>query len=679
MPSPLPYIFALLDDCQAQASQPSSRLYTQYMHEHICTDGAQWESVCDAVEKDLQAGLHAVVLAEYEWGVQLHVQKDKDLAHASSRADFSAYGITAEKQKPEDLSSRPSACRFLLFRESTRLSEQEVQAWLEQADATQTATDPLRHKTQNTAAGIAQIESSCSEAEFTQAVNTILEALQAGEMYQMNFTYRLHFDAFGSPLALYRRLRKRQPTAYGACIALPEGNWVLSFSPELFLQNQAGKLTAKPMKGTAARSSAAAHSDAAAQLAASVKNQAENVMIVDLLRNDLSQIAQSGSVQVPALFEVEPYGAVWQMSSTVEAQLRPGLPFAQIMRALFPCGSITGAPKHRSMQWIQALESTPRGLYTGAIGWLDAAPGFTHSASPLACGDFCLSVAIRTLILEKTPTPTYWKGVLGIGSGIVLDSHAEEEFQECRLKAQFLTQLDSAQLNLDFPRAFTLLETMYATREQGIRHARRHMRRLRRAAKHLGFVWLSRPIYRALQAAIAALPAYDGEAAPAAFKIRLTVDALGTYTISTEALPPLPTEPVPISLASDIGLGLENNSPISPPLWLQYKTSFRPHYDHALKNAEAQGVFDLVFVNAKGHLTEGARSNLFLKLDGAWYTPPTSSGALPGVMRAILLADPHFGAKERLLTVDDLYRAEAIVVCNALRGPLNAYLKQIVE
>ncbi len=656
MSSPFP-TFALLDDCHATAAAPFSRLYTHYVHQRICMDGTQWEAVCEEVEEDLQAGLHAVVLAEYEWGVKLHLHD-----HAT---DFA----------PQ------TACRFLLFRECAKLSQQQVLAWLEHASAAENGVGKIG---KHPLSSITHLQASCTETEFVRVFNTIQAALQAGEMYQMNFTYRLYFDVLGSPFSLYQRLRERQPTAYGALITLPTGDWVLSFSPELFLQNQGGKLTAKPMKGTAARSPDVSHCNAATDLAASIKNRAENVMIVDLLRNDLSQIAQQGSVQVPELFKVEPYGTVWQMSSTVQAQLQEGLTFAQIMRALFPCGSITGAPKHSSMQWIHQLENTPRGLYTGAIGWLDVASrtGLPPSSSNNkgVCGDFCLSVAIRTITLKPAQEPMHWAGILGIGAGIVLDSIAYDEFKECGLKARFLTQLDSN---------FTLLETMYATHEQGIRHARRHARRLRRASYYFGFVWQPRSIYKQLQAIIAALPPMQP------FKIRLTLDAMGKCTFSTEALPPPLTQPVPVLLASDLGLGpaFGNSAESVPPLpstsisgtapshqqpiWLQYKTSVRPDYNQALQLAKELGVFDLLFVNRNGELTEGARTNLFLKLKGRWYTPPISSGALPGVMRAVLLDDPTFQAAEQVLTLNDLYQAEAMLLCNALHGPLVAYLDRL--
>ena len=249
---------------------------------------------------------------------------------------------------------------------------------------------------------------------------------------------------------------------------------VLSCSPELFLRCENGLLTARPMKGTAARMQGPeSDSETARHLSIDIKNRAENVMIVDLLRNDLGRIAQVGSVKVPELFAIEPYSTVFQMTSTVQARLRPELGFADVLRATFPCGSITGAPKHRTMQWIADLESTPRGLYCGAIGWVDAPQGDSR------CGDFCLSVAIRTLTLGRE-VHGLRPARLGIGAGIIADSRADDEFDECRLKARFLTGLDPG---------FELFETLLATPAGELPHLQRHLDRLARSAALLGFAF----------------------------------------------------------------------------------------------------------------------------------------------------------------------------------------------
>ncbi len=343
-------VFALLDDCEASATQPLSRLYTGFVHERVCADGVQLDAVCEALLADTRRGLHAVVLADYEWGRQLQ------------------------------LTQRGNATlRFLLFERCDRLGREAVDAWLAQRDGV-TLTPSV--------AGIAGLRASVTPTQFDAAIHSIHAALSAGDSYQVNYTFRLAFDVFGTPCALYRRLRARQPVRYGALVALPGDQWVLSCSPELFIEKHAATIRARPMKGTAPRSSEPLADQRAADfLAHDPKNRAENVMIVDLLRNDLARVAETGSVKVAELFSIEAYASVWQMTSTVEATLRATASFAAVLRALFPCGSITGAPKHRTLQLIDALETTPRGLYTGTLGWLDAPSGASGGprAGTFAC------------------------------------------------------------------------------------------------------------------------------------------------------------------------------------------------------------------------------------------------------------------------------------------------------
>ncbi|MGB8301089.1 MAG: aminodeoxychorismate synthase component I, partial [Azonexus sp.] len=257
-------------------------------------------------------------------------------------------------------------------------------------------------------AGVGGIASAVDEKRHAAAVDRIRDYISAGDCYQANFTFPLTFEWFGQPLALYARLRERQPVRYGGFLGNADRG-IVSLSPELFLKRQGDLVVTRPMKGTLARR------EPAARLLASVKDRAENLMIVDLLRNDLGRVAKNGSVKVDALFTIEDYPSLWQMVSEISA-LVPGLGLAAILRALFPCGSITGAPKIRATQILAALESEPRGLYTGAFGWI--APD----------GDFCLNVAIRTLELALDRT-----GRMGVGSGIVADSGAAAEWQEAQL------------------------------------------------------------------------------------------------------------------------------------------------------------------------------------------------------------------------------------------------------
>ena len=613
-----PTCFALLDDRDATPARPSSRLYTGFVREHRCIDPALLDAFWQHVEADQRSGLHAVLLADYEWGAKL-----LKAGHEALGADDA------------------SALRLLMFRDLAHLSRDALDAWLESQEPSKQIRAP---------AGLMSLQASVDEAAFTQAIERIHEAIRAGETYQVNYTYRLQGQAYGSPIGLYRRLRARQPVAYGAFIALPDEHGkacghVLSCSPELFLRLDAGTLTARPMKGTASRiAGAEGDSETARHLSLDIKNRAENLMIVDLLRNDLGRVAQTGSVKVPELFVIEPYSTVFQMTSTVQAQLRPDVGVAELLRAVYPCGSITGAPKHHTMQLIAALESTPRGLYCGAIGWLDAPQSDTR------VGDVCLSVAIRTLTLGPE-TRGLRPARLGVGAGIVQDSVAADEFEECRLKARFVTGLDPG---------FALFETLRASRDGGACHALRHLARLAHSAAVLGFVFDHDAVLAALGSAVEALPGGTMS------RLRLDLAHDGRITTTHAALAPLPEGPVDLLIAPE---PLPDDAPLSG-----HKTTARADYDAGVRAAERAGAFDSLFFKRNGCLVEGGRCNVFVQLDGRWCTPPLADGALPGVMRALLLEDPAWGAAERSLTLADLRRAESIVVCNALRGALAARL-----
>jgi para-aminobenzoate synthetase/4-amino-4-deoxychorismate lyase len=596
--------FALLDDCDAHSDDPRSRLYTEYAGTLDCRHGSELPALLERMQQALRRGQHAVGLFSYELGAQLH-------------------GITPYP-------AEQALAQVLLFEHCERLSATQVESWLAARDS-------------GAAAGIARVRASVDSGQFAQAIARIHQYLEAGDTYQVNYTYRLRFEAYGSIHALYRKLRARQQVPYGALIALPDGRAVLSLSPELFVRHERGEITARPMKGTAA-ATGDTEQDAArgAALAIDPKNRAENLMIVDLLRNDVGRVAALGSVQVPHLFDVNRFGSVLQMTSVVKATLRQEVTLAEMFAALYPCGSITGAPKRRTMQIIRELEPDPRGLYTGAIGWFEA-PGDQNRV-----GDFCLSVPIRTLSLQAPGSDGLRQGEMGVGAGIVHDSDAAEEHAECQLKARFLTGL---------PDDFELFETMHATRAAGCRHLELHLQRLGASAAYFGFACDEKNLRDRILATCASLPT-EGE-----HRLRLSLDRTGVCQIQSAPLQPLPAT-VRVMLASQ--------RTEAGDLFLRHKTTVRKRYDDAWRAAEAQGGFDMLFFNAQGELTEGGRSNVFVKLNGRWYTPPLDAGVLPGVMRTVLLADPAWNARERRLTLDDLHAAEELVVCNALRGAVPA-------
>lgn len=601
------HCFVLLDDARSDGA--CSRLYSEYVQSIPCAQVDDWDLAWLQVQQALDLGNYAVALLSYETGAQLQA-------------------VTVREQTDQ----QSCLSQFLIFRRCQQLDKESILSWLKQ-------------HCQQQVAGIRSLKANVTAEEFTLAIEQIRAYIAAGDTYQVNYTYRLHFQSYGPALSLYLALRQRQPVPYGAFIHLPDGTAILSLSPELFIRHTAGHLFARPMKGTAAASGDNVRDQQIADaLRRDPKNRAENLMIVDLLRNDLGRIARTGSVKVPALFEVNRFSSVLQMTSSIEAQLRPDLNLAEVMRALFPCGSITGAPKLRTMEIIRELESEDRGIYTGAIGWFDP------PASKEILGDFCLSVPIRTLQLGPADEHGLRAGCMGVGAGIVYDSQAEEEFAECQLKAKFLTGLQPA---------FELFETMYATQTEGCRHLDRHLLRLENSTEFFGFAFDRAKIVCELKACCANF------ASNTAYRLRLGLQSDGQLQIQCAPLQ---------SLDMPVKLFFNHEICQTDALFLMHKSSHRHAYDAAWKRAEQAGGFDSLFVNHAGRVTEGGRSNLFVRIGQTWYTPPLSDGVLPGIMRALLLEDQHLQAQEKSLTIEEVLQADEIMLCNALRGALPAIL-----
>ena len=497
---------------------------------------------------------------------------------------------------------RPLA-RFWRFHERSEMNAEAAAGWL----ADNAPGQP---------AGVANWREAIDENAYLVAVDRIKTLISAGDCYQVNFTFPVEFDWFGAPLDLYARLRQRQPVRYGGFVG--DGRQgIVSLSPELFVERRGDRLLTRPMKGTAPL-------DAPPEaLRDSLKDRAENLMIVDLLRNDLGRIADSGSVRVDSLFAIEDYPTVRQMVSEISASVT-GRRFAEILPALFPCGSITGAPKIRAMQIIGELEAGPRGIYTGAFGWL--APD----------GDFRFNVAIRTLELAADG-----RGRMGIGSGIVADSEGAAEWAECRLKAGFLRDCDPG---------LQLIETL--RRDGGVYPMwQGHLARLRHSAAWLGFPLDEQALCRKLAE----------QPTTGTWRVRLTLDQAGGIAVQSFPLAATPSEIQDVVLA---GSAIDADDPLR-----RHKTTARQLYDAALRDLPA-ACFDAIFLNQRGEIAEGARSNIFVERDGILLTPPLDSGALPGVLRASLLASGR--AREAVLYPADL--AEGFWLGNALRGLLPARL-----
>lgn len=600
--------FALLDDASALPGAATSRLYQDPCAVLRCDAPAQLSGVLHQAQLYLAQGWYAVVLCYYELaGVLHHV-----LTHPST----------------------DPLVEIQFYRTCQHLDAYAVTTFL---DSINTVPGP---------AGISNIQASLDFAQFEQRLAQIQTYLAQGHSYQINLTYRLFFQTYGCPITLYRRLRQRQPVPYGALIKR-EQDWVLSYSPELFVRRTGAVLTAQPMKGTAPRSGRADLVEQQA-LATDEKNRVENVIIVDLLRNDLGRVSTPGSVIVPSLFDVQAHSTVWQMTSTVRAHCQPQLDLLTLLSALFPCGSVTGAPKRRSLEIIYQLESTPRRLYCGALGWIDppTLSADTHAAqTPEVLGDFCFSVPIRTLLIDAQG-----KGELGIGAGITYGSDTAEEYAECQLKGKFLTGLTPE---------FALFETL-ALDEDGYMRLPMHLRRLENSARELGFAYSEKKVWACL---LRGLNSLEKLTAGEKYRARLTLGVMGEPSLSLEPLLPLV---LPVKLV------YANKCTLSTDFFLRHKTTYRPMYDEAWRAAEQQGGFDALFCNELGQITEGGRSNVFVQIKGTWITPPLNCGVLPGVMRAELIK--HLRAQEQILYRSDLLSAQSLLVCNSLRGPLLAKL-----
>lgn len=592
----MPY-FALFDDAvSGRAKRYQNHVESRFFRPE------ELDALDGALQSGWQKGLHAVLFADYGFGLPLT-------------------GVESERGGN------------LALHWFADCADTDAASWL------------ARHS-DGLPAGISTPQSSVSEADYLDHIRQIHEAIRRGDTYQINYTTRLHLQAYGNPVKLYQRLR--QPVPYAVLSHLPDAQgqsaWTLCFSPELFLKiGSDGTISTEPMKGTAPILGDGQDERRAAELQADPKNRAENVMIVDLLRNDLGKIAQTGKVCVPEPFKVSRFGSVWQMTSTIQAQALPHTSFADILRAAFPCGSITGAPKKMSMQIIESLEAEARGLYTGSIGYLNPCSGGLGFE-----GTF--NVVIRTLSLTPLSDGIY-QGVYGVGSGIVIDSDPAAEYRECGWKARFLNELRPD---------FGIFETL---RVENGRCALldRHLCRLKTSAQALNLP-LPDGCENQIKQYIARLP--DG-----AFRIKALLASDG-ISLSRAVLNRL-TDKQRVIISPTI-LPAQN-------YLRRFKTTCRTVFDQAWQTAETQGAFDSLFFNSDGILLEGGRSNVFVKYQGQWLTPSLDLDILNGIMRQAVLDEPQKYLQtnqviETHITQKTLQEAEEIRLSNALRGVFAAAL-----
>ncbi|HGO8947494.1 TPA: chorismate-binding protein [Neisseria meningitidis] len=592
----MPY-FALFDDAvSGRAKRYQNHVESRFFRPE------ELDALDGALQSGWQKGLHSVLFADYGFGLPLT-------------------GVESERGGN------------LALHWFADCADTDAASWL------------ARHS-DDLPAGISTPQSSVSEADYLDHIRQIHEAIRRGDTYQINYTTRLHLQAYGNPVKLYQRLR--QPVPYAVLSHLPDAQgqsaWTLCFSPELFLKiGSDGTISTEPMKGTAPILGDGQDERRAAELQADPKNRAENVMIVDLLRNDLGKIAQTGTVCVPEPFKVSRFGSVWQMTSTIQAQALPHTSFADILRAAFPCGSITGAPKKMSMQIIESLEAEARGLYTGSIGYLNPCSGGLGFE-----GTF--NVVIRTLSLTPLSDGIY-QGVYGVGSGIVIDSDPAAEYRECGWKARFLNELRPN---------FGIFETLRA--ENGrCTLLDRHLCRLKTSARALNLP-LPDGCENQIKQYIADLP--DG-----AFRVKALLASDG-ISLSRAVLNRL-TDKQRVIISPTI-LPAQN-------YLRRFKTTHRALFDQAWQTAETQGAFDSLFFNSDGILLEGGRSNVFVKYQGQWLTPSLDLDILNGIMRQAVLDEPQKYLQtnqviETHITQKTLQEAEEIRLSNALRGVFAAAL-----
>jgi para-aminobenzoate synthetase / 4-amino-4-deoxychorismate lyase len=580
--APPPTPFVLLDDARVAGAAPA-RLY----RDPIEVVSGEIETVLARVQTAQSEGFHAAGFVTYEAG----------------------YALEDKLKSVSPPSALPQAW-FGLFRRYDEITPDHVASLLPSAQGGWAgAPKPM-----------------ITPEDYGAAFGKVEAYIAAGDIYQANLTFPCLVDVAGHPLAIYAGMRDRAKAGYGG-VVWTGADWLLSFSPELFFALHDGKVTTKPMKGTTTRGEDAVSDEAAAiALCADPKQRAENLMIVDLLRNDLSRIAEKGSVSVPHLFAVETYPTLHTMTSTVTAHVRNDLGAVDVLKAIHPCGSITGAPKIRAMEIVAEVEFAPRGIYTGSIGRIDPD------------GDAAFNVAIRTLHFP----PGQSQAKMGLGGGIVADSRLHDEWLEALAKGKFVAD----------HRRFDLIETMRFDPATGIALLERHLSRLKESARSFGFAFDRHAARNSLQAATFRLMS--------AKRIRLMLARGGQLVIEVTDLPITPPQPVDVALVSH---------PVDPSDFrLRHKTTDRQFYRDAQKKG---GTFEVALVSSDGFLTEGSFTNIFVKRDGVLLTPPLSRGLLPGVFRAELIGQGL--AKEAELRPEDL--AEGFYIGNASRGLVPARLE----
>jgi para-aminobenzoate synthetase / 4-amino-4-deoxychorismate lyase len=579
--------FILLDDARAAGAAPA-RLYSNPLRTVSAALPEDLPALFDSMSAAQQEGHHVAGYLAYDVGYALQNVK---VLKAVDRSELLAW--------------------FGIFKDYQIVDPEIMTSLLPSPDSAYLST----------------IRPEIDRKSYADRFAKVQEYIRAGDIYQANLTFRAAAQYAGDPLALYAAIRPNAAAGYGGIIWTGE-RWFLSFSPELFFALKDGRVTTRPMKGTAKRQAdPALDSKATEQLQADPKQRAENLMIVDLLRNDLSRICTAGSVKVPELFHVESYPTVHQMTSTVTGELNSGCGAVDLLQSIFPCGSITGAPKIRAMEIIDEIEGAPRGIYCGSIGRIDVS------------GDAAFNVAIRTFSLNEDTKQLS----LGLGSGIVADSDMTDEWAECLAKGGFAKMPNFG---------FDLIETMRFEPAEGLLRLELHLERMKESARALAFEFDRHAARNQLHAVTFHLEQ--------ASKVRLLLSKSGAMAIEVRDAPDAPDQAWPVAITP---------LPVSPSDFrLAHKTSDRAFYD-AARHA-IPGVNEVLFTDPDGYLTEGSFTAIFVERDGQLLTPPSSRAMLPSILRRALLDNGR--AIEHDLRLEDL--EGGFFVGNSLRGLISAKL-----
>ncbi len=619
--------FVFLDTSRPDCENIASLLFLDPVGRLVCRLHDNLDEYLRVLQEQLDNGLYLAGWVGYEFGALLEGKIALgNAASSDGNLVLADLGVFAEPRRFD----HTNAEHDFPFEGSDDSGEETVATWV-----------------------IENLRPNMVKEEFLAALDRVRQYIIAGDTYQVNLTMKLLFDFAGSVEMLYAVLRKNQSVAYSAYIRNGEER-ILSFSPELFFRKEHDEITVRPMKGTAVKGRNSIEEQAnSTRLKQDSKNRSENVMIVDLLRNDLARLINGhgmGRVFVESLFDIESYESLLQMTSTVkaggESAAMAKIQLAEIFRALFPCGSITGAPKIRTMQIIAELEKERRGVYTGAIGYFGPD------------GSAVFNVPIRTIRLQGN------HGEMGIGAGITHDSIAEEEWSESLLKGHFLTHRQPD---------FQLLETLLRQPGAGFWLLDAHLQRLAGAAQFFKFSYDE-------QAIRVRLGREESLESDSCCRVRLVLHKDGRISLTTvpcaaPGLSRLPRYVPQDKMAALPMVDFSSHEINAQGPWLFHKTTMRPWYDAEYKRAREEGLIDVLFCNSTGEVTEGCISNVIIYRDGRYLTPPVASGLLPGVMRAHLLADHHVPLVEKVLTRDDVMNAGALFICNSVRGVVRVKMR----